>query len=123
VVVGTVYDPSDGTGDTDSIGLPPWPDAVDIIAELNEALRAVAHQHGASVAEIGRRFSGHGLLAGNPSQPLPRPADRRLWFCHVIEPNAWGANGVREAFRAALGLSGHGTPLRLRRGPRQAGAP
>jgi hypothetical protein len=73
-----------------------------VIGELNDVLRQVAAQHGASVAEIERRFSGHGILAGDPAQPLARPADRRLWFCNVIEPNAWGANGVREAFWAAL---------------------
>ena len=25
VIVGTVYDPSDGTGDASQVGLPPWP--------------------------------------------------------------------------------------------------
>src|SRR3712207_5415686 len=42
IVVGTVYDPSDGTGETWRVGLPPWPDVVDVLAELNAALRAVA---------------------------------------------------------------------------------
>jgi hypothetical protein len=102
VVVGTVYDPSDGTADAERLGLPPWPDAVDVIAELNQALREVALHHGAVVAEIGRHFQGHGLLAGDPARPEPRPAQRDLWFCSVIEPNAWGAGGVREAFWAAL---------------------
>ncbi|HEX2072768.1 MAG TPA: GDSL-type esterase/lipase family protein [Geodermatophilus sp.] len=102
IVVGTVYDPSDGTGDTLRLGLPPWPDGVAVIGELNAALRAVAAEHGAAVAEIAERFLGHGLLAGNPVQGDPRPADRRLWFCNLIEPNAWGADGVRAAFWAAL---------------------
>lgn len=102
VVVGTVYDPSDGTGEASRLGLPPWPDAVRVVAELNEALRHVAAEHGAAVAEIGEHFRGHGVLAGDPSQPEPRPAHRALWFCNVIEPNAWGASGVREAFWAAL---------------------
>jgi hypothetical protein len=97
-VVGTVYDPSDGTGDSGRLGLPPWPDAVRLIAELNETLRRVASAHGAAVAEIGRIFLGHGLLAGDPAQGQQRPAERDLWFCNVIEPNAWGASGVREAF-------------------------
>jgi lysophospholipase L1-like esterase len=102
VVVGTVYDPSDGTGNAPRLGLPPWPDALSIVADLNAALRDVASHHGAAVAEIGERFRGHGLLAGDPSPPQARPANRDLWFCNVIEPNAWGANGVREAFWAAL---------------------
>ena len=102
VVVGTVYDPSDGTGDATQVGLPPWPEAVAVLAELNDALRAVAAEHGARVAEIHARFLGHGLRRGNPAQPDPRPADRELWYCHLIEPNAWGASGVRAAFWDAL---------------------
>jgi len=102
VVVGTVYDPSDGSGDTSRLGLPPWPDALKVIAELNDRLRTVAAEGGATIAEIEERFHGHGLSAGDPSQPEPRPANRSLWFCDVIEPNAWGASGVRDAFWAAL---------------------
>ena len=104
VVVGTVYDPSDGTGDAARLGLPPWPDAVAVIGELNEELRTVARDGGAVVAEIAQHFAGHGLLAGDPARPDPRPPDRDLWLCSVIEPNAWGAGGVREAFWAAAGL-------------------
>jgi lysophospholipase L1-like esterase len=102
VVVGTVYDPSDGTGDAQRLGLPPWPDAVQVIADLNEALRRVASRYGVAVAEIGEHFQGHGVLAGDAARPDPRPDERDLWFCSVIEPNAWGANGVREALWAAI---------------------
>jgi lysophospholipase L1-like esterase len=68
IVVGDVYDPSDGTGDASRVGLPAWPQVVD----------------------------------GNPAQPDSRPADRDLWYCNVIEPNAWGASAVRAAFWEAL---------------------
>ena len=104
VVVGTVYDPSDGTGDAGRLGLPPWPDAVTVVQELNDALRTVARAGGAAVAEVAQRFHGHGLLAGDAARPDPRPAQRDLWLCSVIEPNAWGAGGVREAFWSAAGL-------------------
>lgn len=57
VVVGTVYDPSDGTGDAATVGLPPWPDVVAVLAELNSALRAVATECGAVVADIHGRFT------------------------------------------------------------------
>jgi lysophospholipase L1-like esterase len=102
VVVGTVYDPSDGTADAARVGLPPWPDVVDLLGELNAGLRAVADEHGARVAEIHDRFLGHGLTVGDPAQPHPRPDDRALWYCNVIEPNAWGADAVRASFWAAL---------------------
>lgn len=106
IVVGTVYDPSDGTGDAARLGLPPWPDAVPVIAELNDTLRAVAGRHGAVVAEIAAVFSGHGLRAGDPTRRDARPAERDLWFCNLIEPNAWGASGVRAAFWSAI-YDGH----------------
>lgn len=102
VVVGTVYDPSDGTGDAAQVGLPPWPEVVDVLAQLNAALRAMALRHSARVADIHGGFVGHGLAAGNPAQGSPRPANRDLGYCNVIEPNAWGANGVRAAFWKAL---------------------
>jgi lysophospholipase L1-like esterase len=102
VAVGTVYDPSDGTGDAAHLGLPPWPDAVAVIGELNATLREVAAAHGAAVAEIAETFHGHGLHAGDPTRREPRPAQRDLWFCNLIEPNAWGAGGVRDAFWAAM---------------------
>lgn len=102
IIVGTVYDPSDGTGDADRVGLPPWPAVVDLLAGLNTELGSVAAEHGAHVADIHRRFLGHGLRRGNPAQTHPRPADRDLWYCNLIEPNAWGADGVRAAFWQAL---------------------
>lgn len=102
VIVGTVYDPSDGSGDTSLVGLPAWPQVVGVLAELNTELRAVAEQHGARLADIHGHFLGHGLQSGNPAQQHPRPDDRDLWYCDVIEPNAWGANGVRTAFWHAL---------------------
>ena len=102
IVVGTVYDPSDGTAEAWRVGLPPWPDVVDVLAELNAALRVVAGEHGAVVADIHGRFLGHGLHAGNPAQSKARPRNDALWYCNIIEPNAWGADAVRGAFWAAL---------------------
>ena len=103
IVLGTVYDPSDGTADASSVGLPPWPEVVDVLAHLNAGLRQLAEQHRTALAEIHATFLGHGLAIGNPGQREARPRNRNLWYCNVIEPNAWGASGVREAFWEALG--------------------
>ena len=103
IVVGTVYDPSDGTADAASVGLPPWQEVVDVLGHVNAAMRQLAGQHGAAVAEIHEKFLGHGLATGNPGQPEARPTDRHLWYCNIIEPNAWGASAVRAAFWEALG--------------------
>lgn len=103
MALGTVYDPSDGTADAARVGLPPWPQVVEVIAHVNTELRRLAGRHGVAVADIHLKFLGHGLASGNPAQGDPEPADRDLWYCHVIEPNAWGASAVREAFWGALG--------------------
>jgi lysophospholipase L1-like esterase len=102
IVLGTVYDPSDGTADAASVGLPPWPEVVEVLGHLNSGLRQLAERHDLALAEIHGKFLGHGLAAGDPGQRDPRPPDRNLWYCNVIEPNAWGANAVRAAFWAAL---------------------
>jgi lysophospholipase L1-like esterase len=102
IVVATVYDPSDGSGDAGRLGLPPWPEALELLTELNRALRALAEHHQALVAEVHARFLGHGLAAGDPTQPAARPPDRDLWYCDLIEPNAWGASEIRAAFWATL---------------------
>jgi lysophospholipase L1-like esterase len=98
IIVTTVYDPSDGAGEVPTAGLPAWPDAPGLVAELNQALTALARRHGAAVADVHRRFLGQGTAAGDPAQSDPRPANRDLWYCGVIEPNAWGAAEILHAW-------------------------
>jgi lysophospholipase L1-like esterase len=105
IVVATVYDPSDGSEDAGRLGLPPWPQALILLAELNQALRALATEHRALVADVHARFLGHGLAAGDPAQPAARPPDRHLWYCGLIEPNAWGASEIRAAFWETLAFT------------------
>ncbi len=106
VVVTTVYDPSDGTGAVPGDVLPPWPDGPGLVRELNAALVDAAHRHGALVADVHAHFHGHGAAVGDPGQPHPRPDDRRLWYCGVIEPNAWGAHEIRRTWWRALDEAG-----------------
>jgi len=106
IVVATVYDPSDGSGDPGRLGLPPWPEALALLAELNRVLRTLATEHRALVADVHARFLGHGLAAGDPTQPAARPPDRDLWYCGLIEPNAWGASQIRASFWEALRRAG-----------------
>jgi lysophospholipase L1-like esterase len=105
IVVATVYDPSDGSGDAGRLGLPPWPQALELLAELNRSLGALAAEYGALVADVHARFLGHGLATGDPAQPEPRPSNRGLWYCGLIEPNAWGASEIRAAFWETLQIA------------------
>jgi len=103
IVVTTVYDPSDGTGDAGAAELPwPWPEGPAVVQALNAALTGLARRHGALVADVHGWFLGHGATAGAPSQVLSRPASRNLWYCNLIEPNAWGAHEIRRTWWQAL---------------------
>jgi hypothetical protein len=42
------------------------------------------------------------VSSGDPGQPDPRPANSDLWYCGVIEPNAWGAHQIRATWWHAL---------------------
>jgi hypothetical protein len=47
-------------------------------------------------------FHGHGAATGDPAQPDPRPANRKLSYCGVIEPNAYGAHEIRSLWWRTL---------------------
>ncbi|UWP81002.1 SGNH/GDSL hydrolase family protein [Dactylosporangium fulvum] len=102
VVATTVYDPTDGTGDLSWIGLPEIAGGPAVLDTLNDAIRAAAARHGAALADVHAAFLGHGAKAGDITRAESRPANRDLWFCGHIEPNAWGARAIRDAWRQAL---------------------
>ena len=106
IVLTTVYDPSDGTGAVPGGALPAWPDGPDLVRALNAVLVELANRHGAVVADVHAHFLGHGSAVGDPGQPDPRPADRELWYCGVIEPNAWGAHEIRRTWWQAISGAG-----------------
>ena len=79
---------------------PPWP------AALAGGAEVLAEDHRALVADVRARFLGHGLPAGDPTPAGRPPRDRGLWYCGLIEPNAWGASQIRASFWEALRRAG-----------------
>jgi hypothetical protein len=55
---------------------------------------------------IGSGRMGSILLVFTPTTAESRPPNRGLWYCGVIEPNAWGAHQIRAARWQALNDSG-----------------
>jgi hypothetical protein len=106
ILVTTVYDPSDGTAALPGGDLPPWPDGPRFVRALNETLSGLADRHGAVVADVHTHFLGHGATTGDPGQPHPRPDNQQLWYCGVIEPNAWGAHEIRCTWWETLDRAG-----------------
>jgi lysophospholipase L1-like esterase len=92
ILLGTIYDPSDGTNvleghrlDREAV----W------LAAVNDGIRAMAAER-IRIADIHRHFLGHGLTAP--------PPERWYWSGSIIEPSARGAKEVArvwwEAWRA-----------------------
>ena len=93
ILLGTVYDPSDGTNTLDGERLDReagW------LSQFNEAVRSIAKQRAARVRliDIHRHFLAHGVAA-------PQRA-RWYWSQLIFEPNARGASEVRRLWLDAL---------------------
>lgn len=106
IIVGTIYDPSDGTGDGATLNVGAWTAALTWLGRFNDALKTVAGEQNCPVADIHAHFLGHGLTVGDPTQYEPRPENRDLWYCGIIEPNAWGASAIRSLWWETLVAAG-----------------
>lgn len=95
VVVGTVYDPTDGTGvlrdgrERSSL--------LEYLHDLNRSLEEISADFGARIVDIHDHFLGHGLSEDDPSQ-------RWYWNPMIIEPSARGASEVRRLWVEEIGL-------------------
>jgi lysophospholipase L1-like esterase len=93
LVVGTVYDPTDGSGDLGDGRR--RPDALDALHAFNDRVREIARDAGARVAPIHDHFLGHGLSEEDP-------AERWYWRHLPIEPSARGSHEVRRLWWEAI---------------------
>ena len=113
ILMGTIYDPSDGGGDPQQLHLIAWPTALAWIRKFNGAIEQLAGKYDATVADIHGAFQGHGASVGDPEQNDPRPTNRSLFYCGVVEPNAWGAGAIRGLWWDMLVQQGVVTEPRL----------
>lgn len=91
LIIGTIYDPSDGTKVLQGARLEREAEWLD---EINDGIRALAGDR-IRVADIHRHFLGHGLTAA--------AEERWYWSGSIIEPSSRGASEVRRLWLEALG--------------------
>lgn len=95
IIIGTVYDPSDGSGSIPGVYDDQGPLPLEMLARLNDHIRALAFGTPRVVlADIHAHFLGHGVTAAE--------SDRWYWKRSLIEPNARGASEVRHVWLEAL---------------------
>jgi lysophospholipase L1-like esterase len=93
----TVYDPSDLSGDVPGVLEERGPFPLQQMDRVNDGIRDVAERTaGAILADAHTRFMGHGVTAP--------PAERWYWRRSLIEPSALGASELRRLWLDVLGL-------------------
>jgi lysophospholipase L1-like esterase len=95
LILTTVYDPTDGTGELPGVSEQLGALPVELMETFNDAVRDLARDTpGARLADAHRHFLGHGLTA--PA------AERWSWDVSPIEPAARGASEIRRLWLEAL---------------------
>ena len=109
VLVGTIYDPTDGTGRfTDptfsaGFGMLLSPEAtVRMLGVWNGMIVGAAFDTGARLVDIHRHFLGHGNHSADSGSPYHDAADPTRWTYQTIEPNGRGAHELRRCFWETL---------------------
>jgi lysophospholipase L1-like esterase len=95
VILTSVYDPTDGTGELPGVSEELGALPMELLETFNDTVRDLARDTpGARLADVHRHFLGHGLTA--PA------ADRWYWDMSPIEPAARGASEIRRLWLEAL---------------------
>jgi lysophospholipase L1-like esterase len=101
IFLADIYDPSDGVGDPETTwALPPWPDALPILAAYNQTIRDVAATHpSVRVVPMHDTFLGHGIHCRQWWRENYCAADPTYWYGDILEdPNDRGYDALRRVF-------------------------
>lgn len=104
ILLGTIYDPTDGVGDL----LEPGAFLDREMAVLHEVNRHIRSKSGPQIeiVEIYDHFLGHGAHCKDQANRHYHAEDPSLWYSHTIEPNVRGGHEIRKLFWDALESSG-----------------
>jgi lysophospholipase L1-like esterase len=100
IFIADIYDPTDGVGDIESAGLPPWPDGERILAACNQAIRGSASRFPeVHVVPMHDAFLGHGMHCTQRWNRHYRKEDPGYWYYTNLEdPNPRGYDAIRRLF-------------------------
>lgn len=109
ILVGTIYDPTDGTGRfTDPtyaamFGMLLSPAATTRMLDAwNATIAKTTLDMGAQLIDVRAHFLGHGDHYADVEHPRHDAADPTGWLFQTIEPNGLGAHELRRLFWSAL---------------------
>jgi lysophospholipase L1-like esterase len=103
LIVGTIYDPTDGTKILFE-DRPPVEQEYKIFQIVNEAIKGFSKHQRVKIVDVCEHFLGHGIAHNNSQNPHYRKEDPSLWYLLTIEPNPRGAHEIRRLFWEALNV-------------------
>jgi lysophospholipase L1-like esterase len=100
IFLANIYDPSDGAGDIEKAGLPPWPDGMKILAAYNEKISRCADRHpNVHLVNMHDSFLGHGIhCAQFWSKHYDRKDPHYWYYTNLEDPNERGYDAIRRLF-------------------------
>jgi lysophospholipase L1-like esterase len=104
IFLANIYDPTDGVGDIEKSGMPPWPDGLRIHADYNRILAACAGRHAnVHLIDLHAAFLGHGLHCTQIWREHYRSEDPHYWYyINLEDPNERGYDAIRRLFLNAM---------------------
>lgn len=100
ILVGNVYDPSDGTGVLESGRA--FQEGPAALRDLNQVIASVVGLNEGRLVDIHGHFLGHGVRATDSGFHAYHAEDPTVWYIYDIEPNARGSSEIRRLFWYAL---------------------
>ncbi len=100
IFIANIYDPSDGDGDIEHAGLPPWPDGLKVLQAYNDVLARFADRHeDVTLIDMRAAFLGHGIHCTHFWHRTYCKADPHYWYWDNLEdPNDRGYDAIRRLF-------------------------
>ncbi len=100
IFIANIYDPTDGDGDIEHAGLPPWPDWLQVVAAYNAVLTRFAESHhDVTLIDMRAAFLGHGIHCTHFWHRHYHSDDPHYWYWDNLEdPNDQGYDAIRRLF-------------------------
>jgi lysophospholipase L1-like esterase len=100
IFLASIFDPTDGVGDIQRAGLPPWNDGMRILEAYNAVLRRRCESHSfVHFVDIHAAFLGHGLHCTQFWSAHYDSKDPHYWYYENLEdPNERGYDAMRRLF-------------------------
>jgi lysophospholipase L1-like esterase len=100
IFFGTIYDPTDGVGDPQTMMLPRWRDCVTVLALANQKIAELCEKYpNVHLIDIHSEFLGHGIHCDEPWRKHYNKDDPHFWYYYNLEdPNLRGFDAIRRLF-------------------------